>query len=133
MKRLLMILIAVIGFGICANAQHITATIDGQDIVRKAEKKGANSYIAPPVAIVYNEHNGTATIAYLKGKKFYLGETTAVLKSSNTGIHTMEITRKCNLYYLGDNFNEAALSRLLDFDVAGKGDYYSCSNFKVEW
>jgi hypothetical protein len=133
MKKIIIILMAVIGFGISASAQYINATIDGENISCKAEETRYNIYVAAPVAIVYNERSGKATIAYLKGKKFYIGETPAVLNCSNVGINTLKITRSCNLYYAGDNYDKAALSRLLDFDVTFKGNYYSCSAFTVEW
>jgi len=146
-KKLFVIVVALIGFGFSANAQYINATIGGQTFSGKAEKRGNYGYFyvtnggRAGVAIVYNEQSGKATIAYLRGtKEWYIGEANAVLSTSNVGIRTLRITRSCNLYYanansfnLPDYFDSSVLRRLLGVDVRSSDNYYSCSEFTVEW
>lgn len=136
-KKMFVVIVALIGFVIGANAQYLNATVDGQSIAGKATKQGSYSYYVTSqgggTGIVYNEQKGTATIVHKKGRKWYIGETTAVLNCSNVGIYTLQITRSCNLFYAGANYDDAAISRMLCIDITGTGDYFSCSSFKVEW
>ena len=136
-KKIFVMLVAFIGLGISANAQYLNATISGQSISGKATKQCSYSYYVTSqgggTGIVYNEQRGTATIVHKQGRKWYIGETTAVLNCSNVGIYTLQITRSCNLFYAGANYDDAAISRMLGVDITGSGDYFSCSSFKVEW
>ena len=136
-------MVALIGFGISANAQDrwpvngiIDAKIDGNNISKGAEKRVSGrtiSYVGAGIAILYDPQSSKAFVCYYKGRKFYVGETTVSFSSTSAGFSRVRINRGCNLYYVGEKASEYSSMDEISRILSSNGDWIYCSEFFVDF